>query len=355
MTGTLDPKSTVLKVMRSQHDRLRRIARRSRLTRKLDSVQAQGWSSLMAGELIIDAYAHAYRPAASGTQIAERFVCAQHWEEGLDELRAMMRDTGIWRAIIATVMPAQAMREEALSQIPSDLSPEAHRKAATEVCDRILQHMDDYNTWGCEVSRTHPELLPFINLDPLMMDAVMTRQKVREAVRQGARGIVLLPGLHGFYGNDRRVWPIYEMAQSFQLPILTQTGDAGPLPPGGRGHWGRPRYFGDVAVSFPKLRLILGHLGKGYESEIAVLTRRYPNVFTETSMRLTGLNEAGRWTPAEAVTWFRLIGIDRILLGTKWPLFDSQEDIDTVRKLPLTSEEKRKILGENAKRVLQLS
>jgi predicted TIM-barrel fold metal-dependent hydrolase len=186
------------------------------------------------------------------------------------------------------------------------------------------------------------------------MDAVTIRQKVREAVVKGARGIVLLPGLHGFYGNDRRVWPIYEMAQSFQLPILTQTGDTGPLPPGGRGHWGRPRYFGDVAVSFPKLRLILGHLGKGYESEIAVLTRRYPNVYTETSMRLSGLDEAGKWTPAEAVTWFRLIGIDRILMGTKWPLFDPQQDIDTVRKLPLTPEEKRKILGENAKRVLQL-
>ena len=62
------------------------------------------------------------------------------------------------------------------------------------------------------------------------MDAVTIRQKVRDTVSKGARGIVLLPGLHGFYGNDRRVWPIYEMAQSFQLPILSQTGDAGPLP-----------------------------------------------------------------------------------------------------------------------------
>jgi len=308
----------------------------------------------MAGELIIDTHAHAYRTAEIGRQAMESFVCPQRWAGVVDELRAIMRETGIWRTIIATVMPAQAMREEALSQLPTDLSREARRKAEAAVCDRVLQHMEHHNLWACEVGRTHPELLPFINLDPVIMDAVTIRQKVREAVRQGARGIVLLPGLHGFYGNDRRVWPIYEMAQSFQLPILTQTGDAGPLPPGGRGYWGRPRYFGDVAVSFPKLRLILAHLGKGYESEIAVLTRRYPNVYTETSMRLSGLNEAGKWTPAEAVTWFRLIGIDRILLGTKWPLFDSQQDIDTVRKLPLTPEEKRKILGENAKRVLQL-
>ena len=299
-------------------------------------------------------YAHVYRTAEIGRQAMQSCPRPQRWEGVIDELRATMRDTGIWRSVITTITPTQTMREKALALLPADLSHESRQKAEAEIRERMLQRMDHHNLWGCEVGRTYPEFLPFINLDPVLMDAVTIRQKVRETVGKGARGIVLLPALHGFYGNDRRVWPIYEMAQSFQLPILAQTGDAGPLPPGGRGHWGRPRYFGDVAASFPKLRLILGHLGKGYESEIAVLTRRYPNVYTETSMRLSGLDEAGKWTPAEAVTWFRLIGIDRILFGTKWPLFDPQQDIDTVRKLPLTPEEKRKILGENAKRALQL-
>jgi len=308
----------------------------------------------MRGECIIDMYAHVYRTAEIGRQAMQGCARPQRWEGVIDELRATMRDTGVWRAVIATITPTQTMREKALALLPPDLSHQSRQKAEAEVREHMLQRIDHNNLWGCEVGRTYPEFLPFINLDPILMDAVTIRQKVRDTVSKGARGIVLLPGLHGFYGNDRRVWPIYEMAQSFQLPILSQTGDAGPLPPGGRGHWGRPRYFGDVAASFPKLRLILGHLGKGYESEIAVLTRRYPNVYTETSMRLSGLDEAGKWTPAEAVTWFRLIGIDRILFGTKWPLFDPQQDIDTVRKLPLTAEEKRKILGENAKRALQL-
>ena len=299
-------------------------------------------------------YAHVYRTAAIGRQAMQSCAHPQRWKGVIDELRATMRDTGIWRAVITTITPTQTMRAKALALLAPDLSLESRQKAETEIRERLLQRMDHNNLWGCEVGRTYPEFLPFINLDPILMDAVTIRQKVRETVSQGARGIVLLPALHGFYGNDRRVWPIYEMAQSFQLPILSQTGDAGPLPPGGRGHWGRPRYFGDVAASFPKLRLILGHLGKGYESEIAVLTRRYPNVYTETSMRLSGLDEVGKWTPAEAVTWFRLIGIDRILFGSRWPLFDPQQDIDTVRKLPLTPEEKGKIFGENAKRALQL-
>lgn len=308
----------------------------------------------MGNECILDIYAHVFRTAEIGRQALQSCSRPRPWEGVIDELRATMREAGIWRSVITTITPTQTMREKALALLPADLYHESRQKAEAEIRERMLQRMHQHNLWGCEVGRTCSEFLPFINLDPVLMDAVTIRQKVRETVSQGARGIVLLPALHGFYGNDRRVWPVYEMAQSFQLPILAQTGDAGPLPPGGRGHWGRPRYFGDVAASFPKLRLILGHLGRGYESEIAVLTRRYPNVYTETSMRLSGLDEAGKWTPAEAVTWFRLIGIDRILFGTKWPLFDPQQDINTVRKLPLTPEEKRKILGENAKRALQL-
>jgi uncharacterized protein len=317
-------------------------------------MRTEEWCATMPGECIIDTYVHVYRTAEIGRQALESCARPPQPEGVINELRSIMHEAGIWRAVIALVTPTQAMREKTLAQLPPEVSQEARQKAEAEVRECLLQRMDQDNWWGCEVGRTYPELLPFISLDPVLMDAVTIRQKIREALAKGARGIVLLPCLHGFYGNDRRVWPIYEMAQSFQLPILTQTGDAALPPVGGRGHWGRPRYFGEVAASFPKLRLILGHLGKGYESEIAVLTRRYPNVYTETSMRLSGLDEAGKWTPAEAVTWFRLIGIDRILFGSKWPLFDSQQDIDTVRKLPLTPEEKRKVLGENAKRALQL-
>lgn len=308
----------------------------------------------MPGELIIDVHTHVYRTPEIGRQAMEHAAHSLQWAGVIDELRALMQELGIWRTVIATATPTQIMREKALAQLPATLSGSEREKAESDIHTRMLQRLDHNNRWGCEVGRMHPEFLPFINLDPVLLDAVTIRQTIRQAVAHGARGILLLPALHGFYGNDRRAWPIYEMAQSFRLPILAQTGDAGPMPPTGRGHWGRPRYFGDVAVSFPKLTLILGHLGKGYESEIAMLTRRYANVYTETSMRLNGLGEPGQWTAAEAVTWFRLIGVDRILLGTKWPLFDPRRVIAAIRTLPLTPEERAKILGENARRVLQI-
>lgn len=308
----------------------------------------------MSAGFIIDIHAHIYRPDQSGREDLDAFDQAPQWGGTPDELRAVMEASGISRTVISGVIPTQAIRQKVLAQLPADASRQTREAAEREIREEVLRRMDQQNSWGCEIGRRSPELLPFITLDPTVMDAITIRRKVRESVTQGARGIALLPSLHGFYGNDRHVWPIYEMAQSFGLPILAQTGDAGSAPPTGRGHWGRPRYFADVAGAFPKLVLILAHLGQGYESEIAVLTRRHPNVYTDTSLRLSHLGDPGKWTPAEAVTWLRLIGVDRILFGTKWPLCDPRQEIATIRDLPLTEEEQRKILGENAKRALRL-
>lgn len=308
----------------------------------------------MTDELIIDMHVNVHQSPELGDMVMPSRRPSPQWGGTIGDLRAIMQAAGIWRTVILTVTPTQAMAEKALSELSADVSPLAREKAAAEIRDRMLQRMDQHNTWGCEVGRQYAELLPFMNVDPLLMDAITIRRQVREKTMLGARGVALVPSLHKFYGNDRRTWPIYEIAQSLGLPILVQTGDAGPRPAGGRDHWGRPRYFGEVAASFPKLTLILAHIGQGYESEIAVLTRRYPNVYADTSMRLTHLGEPKNWTSAEAVTWLRLIGVDRLLFGSKWPLFDPRQEIATVRSLPLTPEEKRKILGENARRALRL-
>ena len=132
----------------------------------------------MPAELIIDTHTHVYRTAENGRQAMENFACPLGWEGSIDELRALMREIDIWRTVIGTITPTQAMREKALAQLPADLSREAREKAEIELRERLLQRMDHNNLWGCEAGGTYPELLPFINLDPVLMDAVTIRQKV---------------------------------------------------------------------------------------------------------------------------------------------------------------------------------
>lgn len=56
----------------------------------------------------------------------------------------------------------------------------------------------------------------------------------------------------------------------------------------------------------------------------------------------------------QAVEMIRTIGADRVLFGTDYPWVDPMGDIERIRSLNLTEEERRKILGENAARLLGL-
>ena len=100
----------------------------------------------MRGECIIDMYAHVYRTAEIGRQAMQGCARPQRWEGVIDELRASMRDTGIWRAVIATITPTQTMREKALALLPPDLSHQSRQKAEAEVREGIEQASDAVKT-----------------------------------------------------------------------------------------------------------------------------------------------------------------------------------------------------------------
>ncbi|MGL5513459.1 MAG: amidohydrolase family protein, partial [Sporomusa sp.] len=45
---------------------------------------------------------------------------------------------------------------------------------------------------------------------------------------------------------------------------------------------------------------------------------------------------------------------DKFVFGTDWPNVDVKKNIDAIRNLPIAAAAAEKILGENAKRLLQL-
>ena len=102
----------------------------------------------MPREYIIDAYAHLYRTAEIGRQALQDLACQQRWRGEIDELRVIMRATGIWRTVIATVTPTRAMQEKELSQLPADLGREARAHIEADIRKRLLQRMDQNNFWG---------------------------------------------------------------------------------------------------------------------------------------------------------------------------------------------------------------
>jgi predicted TIM-barrel fold metal-dependent hydrolase len=100
----------------------------------------------------------------------------------------------------------------------------------------------------------------------------------------------------------------------------------------------------DVAVDFPKLKILLAHGGRPLWMETAFfLVRRHPNVYLDIS----GI------PPKSLLRYFpRLEEIAaKTLFGTDWPgpgIPDMKKNLDDFRALPLSAETREHILSRTA-------
>jgi predicted TIM-barrel fold metal-dependent hydrolase len=117
--------------------------------------------------------------------------------------------------------------------------------------------------------------------------------------------------------------------------------------PGARSRLGDPMDIDDVAVDFPKLRILLAHGGRPLWMEAAFfVVRRHPNVYLEVS----GI------PPAKLLEYFpRLEELaHKTVWGTDWPspgVKSMRQNVEQFLQLPLRDESKRAILSDNAARL----
>ena len=99
---------------------------------------------------------------------------------------------------------------------------------------------------------------------------------------------------------------------------------------------------------------MLAHLGHGFFEESFELATRYRQLSFDCSFVVEGSANPPALSDEDAVAIFRRLGVDRVLFGSDWPWGHPLRDADRLRRLPLTAEEKRLILRDNARRVLGL-
>jgi predicted TIM-barrel fold metal-dependent hydrolase len=170
---------------------------------------------------------------------------------------------------------------------------------------------------------------------------------MEEIVRLGIRMIKIHPPHQLLYPNDylngvKELEVIYRVAEQHGIPVMVHTGTS--IFPGARNKFGDPMYVDDVAVDFPKLKILLAHGGRPLWMDTAFfLVRRHPNVYLDTS----GI------PPKTLLKYFpRLEEIaSRTLFGTDWPgpgVPDIKQNLDAFRALPLSDEVKQQILSKTA-------
>lgn len=176
------------------------------------------------------------------------------------------------------------------------------------------------------------------------MDGV---RELRRAVKVlGLRGLRLLPWLYDLPPNDRRYYPLYAECIELGVPFCLQVGHTGPLAP---SEPGRPiPYLDQVALDFPELVIVGGHIGYPWTVEMIALATKYPNVYIDTSAY-----KASRY-PRELVEYMRAHGKKKVLFGSNFPMITPAECLAELDALALSDETKALFLGGNAQRVFGL-
>ncbi len=173
-------------------------------------------------------------------------------------------------------------------------------------------------------------------------------RELRRAVRQlGLRGLRVLPWLWNLPPNDRRYYPLYAECVELGIPFCLQVGHAGPLCP---SEPGRPiPYLDDVALEFPELVIVAGHIGYPWTDEMIALATKYPNVYIDSSAY-----KPSRY-PASFVAYLGGHGRRKVLFGSNFPMLLPGSCLDQLPALGLDDEATRLFLHDNAARVFGLT
>jgi predicted TIM-barrel fold metal-dependent hydrolase len=174
-------------------------------------------------------------------------------------------------------------------------------------------------------------------------------QELRHRVTgQGFRGLRLLPWLWEVPPTDARFYPLYAACVELGVPFCTQVGHTGPLRP---SEVGRPiPYIDQVAIDFPELTIVCGHVGYPWTEEMVAVARKHPNVVIDTSAYTT------KRLPPELIAYMKTTsGRRKVLFGSNHPMIAPAHALEGLQDLQLDDETTALYLGGNASRVFGLS
>lgn len=149
-----------------------------------------------------------------------------------------------------------------------------------------------------------------------------------------------LPPTHPYY------YPLYAECVDLNVPVCLQVGHTGPLMP---SEVGRPiPYIDQVALDFPDLKIVCGHIGYPWTTEMIAVATKHQNVYIDTSAYT-----ASRY-PLELVQYMKTHGQHKVLFGTNYPMIPHQKCLADLDSLALSEEVKNQFLSMNAERVFEV-
>ena len=203
---------------------------------------------------------------------------------------------------------------------------------------------DEVAGWVAE----HPDRFAGLAATDLQRPMEGVRELRRCVTDLGFKGLRVIPWLWEVPPTDRRFYPLLAACVDLGVPFCTQVGHTGPLRP---SETGRPiPYIDQVALDFPELVIVCGHIGYPWTEEMIAVARKHENVYIDTSAYTT------KRIPPELVAYMKSRGGRRkVMFGTNFPMIASAKALEGLDALGLDPETRQLYLEGNARRVFGLN
>jgi uncharacterized protein len=299
---------------------------------------------------IIDTHTHTFPTREIGRQ-AIQMLPHQGSSGVIEDLLPDLAAAGFARAVMLNFTPTGEMREDNLAREGKTTAPAKWGVLEEQVRQTIAGRVQRRNAWTMKMARENPTLIPFIGVDPRMGEEGML-QEVDACVRGGARGIKFHCSTQRSYPTDQGLWAVYKRAEELGIAVVFHSG----WHPLGchLSDYARPARFAGIAKSFPKLNVVLAHIGLGWQEEAVELAKAYRNVYFDSALVITGTWNPPPLADDEIVNLLKQVGIDRVMFASDWPLCVPLKERQRAESLPMTDAERQLLFYENAQRILRI-
>jgi predicted TIM-barrel fold metal-dependent hydrolase len=209
-----------------------------------------------------------------------------------------------------------------------------------EVNDYILE----------SVSRYPKKLVGFCSVVPSADDSAL--KEVERCIKSGARGIgeLRLDNHLKSKHSMEIIKPIVDMIINNNLILLTHASEPVGHQYSGKGE-ATPDMLYTLITAFPDLKLVCAHWGGGlpFYALMPEVKAALKNVYFDTAA------SPFLYNPQIYTHVTHLVGADKILFGSDYPLIPQRRFLKEIAALDLPEETKSKILAGNAKKLLGIS
>ncbi|MCC6474081.1 MAG: amidohydrolase [Burkholderiales bacterium] len=196
------------------------------------------------------------------------------------------------------------------------------------------------------------------------------------------RGALINSHTMGEYLDDPKYWPIFEAAQALDVPIYLHPREPAPSMVGPYldyglywAGWGFAAetglhvmrlIMGGVFVRFPKLKIILGHMGEGMPFWLQRIDNRYrlgvkigahgslPRLPSEYFLENFVITTSGVMHDGALRLSLDVLGVDRIMFAADYPYESVEDGVKFMDGTPVTEEERTRIYSGNAEKLFRL-